>query len=77
LDKKLDFFIFTITKEKDITHSFSLSVSSLQIEMAKSSKDPMTSYLAIKAKQYLHNPIHYAMAIRDHTKLSKIISSLP
>ncbi|KAG4990113.1 hypothetical protein JHK87_023570 [Glycine soja] len=45
--------------------------------MAKSSKNPTTSYPAIKAEQYLHSPVHYALAIRDHTKLSRIISSLP
>lgn len=45
--------------------------------MAKSSKDPTTSYPAIKSEQYLHSPVHYAVAIRDHTKLSRIISSLP
>ncbi|KAK7412670.1 hypothetical protein VNO78_04208 [Psophocarpus tetragonolobus] len=44
--------------------------------MAKSSKDP-TSYPAIKAEQYLHSPVHYAVAIRDHAKLSRLISTLP
>jgi len=44
--------------------------------MAKSSKDP-TSYPPIKAEQYLHSPVHYAVAIRDHAKLFTIISSLP
>ncbi|XP_014517157.1 ankyrin repeat domain-containing protein 13C-A [Vigna radiata var. radiata] len=44
--------------------------------MAKSTKDP-TSYPPIKAEQYLHSPVHYAVVIRDHAKLSRIISSLP
>ncbi|RDY09576.1 Ankyrin repeat domain-containing protein 13C, partial [Mucuna pruriens] len=44
--------------------------------MAKPSKDP-TSYPAIKAEQYLHSAVHYAVAIGDHAKLSRIISSLP
>ncbi|TKY72166.1 Ankyrin repeat domain-containing protein 13C [Spatholobus suberectus] len=44
--------------------------------MAKSSRDP-TSYPTIKAEQYTHSPVHYAVAIGDHARLSRIISSLP
>ncbi|KAL2341289.1 hypothetical protein Fmac_009229 [Flemingia macrophylla] len=44
--------------------------------MAKSSKET-TSYPAIKAEQYTHSPVHYAVATGDHAKLSRIISSLP
>nr|KYP62773.1 Ankyrin repeat domain-containing protein 13C [Cajanus cajan] len=44
--------------------------------MAKSGKDT-TSYPPIKADQYTHSPVHYAVANGEHAKLSRIISSLP
>ncbi|KAK7359784.1 hypothetical protein VNO77_01749 [Canavalia gladiata] len=42
--------------------------------MAKSSSSATTSF---RAEQYAHSPVHYAVAIGDHAKLSRIISSLP
>lgn len=40
--------------------------------MAKSATPP-----TIKPENYAHSPVHYAVALADHTTLSRIISSLP
>ncbi|XP_057433324.1 uncharacterized protein LOC130726111 [Lotus japonicus] len=45
--------------------------------MAKPTTSPTTSFPPIKAEQYSHSPVHYAVATMNHTVLSRIISSLP
>ncbi|PON43925.1 Ankyrin repeat domain-containing protein [Parasponia andersonii] len=36
-----------------------------------------TSFPTINPNDYAHSPVHYAVALRDHTTLSRIVSSLP
>ncbi|KAK9267131.1 hypothetical protein L1049_009550 [Liquidambar formosana] len=45
--------------------------------MAKSSAAPTTSFPPIRAEDYAHSPVHYAVALGDHTTLSRLVSSLP
>ncbi|KAF4372550.1 uncharacterized protein LOC133038790 [Cannabis sativa] len=47
--------------------------------MAKSSSTiaSTTSLPAIKPADYSHSPVHYAVSLRDHTTLSRIVSTLP
>ncbi|XP_028054863.1 ankyrin repeat domain-containing protein 13C isoform X1 [Camellia sinensis] len=45
--------------------------------MSKSSTATTMSTSAIKPEVYKHSPVHYAVALGDHTTLSRIVSSLP
>ncbi|XP_023927631.2 uncharacterized protein LOC112039021 [Quercus suber] len=45
--------------------------------MAKSSTPNATSFPAIKPQDYTHSPVHYAVAVGDHTTLSRLVSTLP
>jgi hypothetical protein len=45
--------------------------------MAKSSTSNTTSFPAIKPEEYTHSPVHYAVAVGDHTTLSRLVSTLP
>lgn len=45
--------------------------------MAKSSTPTTTSLSTIKPKDYAHSPVHYAVALADHSALSRIVSTLP
>ncbi|KAI4298702.1 hypothetical protein L6164_032229 [Bauhinia variegata] len=45
-------------------------------KMAKSTT-PTTSFPVIKPEHYAHSPVHYAVALGDHTTLSRRLSTLP
>ncbi|KAE7995412.1 hypothetical protein FH972_000213 [Carpinus fangiana] len=45
--------------------------------MARSSTATTTSFPAIKPEDYTHSPVHYAVAVGDHTTLSRLVSTLP
>ncbi|XP_015885449.4 uncharacterized protein LOC107420896 [Ziziphus jujuba] len=45
--------------------------------MAKSSTPSTTQFPDIKPENYSHSPVHYAVALGDRTRLSRIISTLP
>ncbi|KAE9602051.1 hypothetical protein Lal_00040761 [Lupinus albus] len=45
--------------------------------MAKPTTSPTTSFSVIKPEHYAHSPVHYAVVLGDHTKLSRIIATLP
>ncbi|WJZ95873.1 hypothetical protein VitviT2T_014611 [Vitis vinifera] len=45
--------------------------------MAKSSTTTTTPFPPIRPEDYRHSPVHYAVALGDHTTLSRLASSLP
>ncbi|XP_062160575.1 uncharacterized protein LOC133867827 [Alnus glutinosa] len=45
--------------------------------MARSSTATTTSFPAIKPEDYTHSPVHYAVAVGDHTTLSRLVSTMP
>ncbi|KAG6695291.1 hypothetical protein I3842_09G090300 [Carya illinoinensis] len=45
--------------------------------MAKHSAATTTSFPQIKPEDYTHSPVHYAVAVGDHTTLSRLVSTLP
>ncbi|XP_034697123.1 ankyrin repeat domain-containing protein 13C [Vitis riparia] len=45
--------------------------------MAKSSTTTTTPFPPIRPEDYRHSPVHYAVALGDHTTLSRLVSSLP
>lgn len=45
--------------------------------MAKSSTASTTQFPAIKHDDYSHSPVHYAVALGDHTTLSRFVSTVP
>ncbi|KAL5578832.1 hypothetical protein UlMin_011274 [Ulmus minor] len=45
--------------------------------MARSSTSSTTSFPTIKPGDYAQSPVHYAVAVADHTALSRIVSTLP
>lgn len=62
-----------------LRHRFLETVS--KIKMSKSSpaakKAKEVSPETIKPDEYSHSPVHYAVAVGDHTTLSRIVASLP
>ncbi|CAN0928014.1 Ankyrin repeat domain-containing protein 13C [Linum grandiflorum] len=45
--------------------------------MSKSSSSPAAAPTPINPADYTHSPVHYAVATRDHTTLSRLLKSLP
>ncbi|MBA0748162.1 hypothetical protein Gogos_005010 [Gossypium gossypioides] len=46
--------------------------------MSKSSSASATApFPAIKPEDYKHSPVHYAVVLRDHTTLNRLVSTLP
>ncbi|XP_057499390.1 uncharacterized protein LOC130783666 [Actinidia eriantha] len=45
--------------------------------MSKSSTVTKKSTAAMRPEDYKHSPVHYAVALGDHTTLSRIVSTLP
>ncbi|KAF5729064.1 ankyrin repeat domain-containing protein 13C [Tripterygium wilfordii] len=45
--------------------------------MAKTSASATTSFPSIKPSDYAHSPVHYAVALGDHTTLSRLVSTVP
>ncbi|KAA8520078.1 hypothetical protein F0562_014334 [Nyssa sinensis] len=45
--------------------------------MSKSSTGTTMSATAIRPEEYKHSPVHYAVALGDHTTVTRIVSTLP